>query len=71
MINLRSGAWGAQRLTRRPPTLVLRPAHSLTTANRKEKSSCLFITFYADQPATICCQKTDQTPTKNNRTVTG
>jgi len=59
MINLRSGAWGAQRLTRRPFPLVLRPAYSLTTASRKEKSSCLFITrlrqpashnFGADKP---------------------
>jgi len=69
--HLRSGAWGAQRLTRRPPTLALRPAHSLTTASTKEKSSCLFITHLRQPASNNFGADKPLTPTKNNRAVTG
>jgi len=71
LINLRSGAWGAQRLSRRPPTLALRPAHSLTTASTKEKSSCLFITHLRQPASNNFGADKPLTPTKNNRAVTG
>ena len=71
IINRRPGAWGAQRLTRRPFPLVLRPAYGLTTASTKEKAVVFLALLYSNRPATNCCEKTACPPTKNKRAVTG
>jgi len=57
IINLRSDAWGAQRLTRQPLLFVFHPAYLLTTASTKETAVVFLLPVDADQTATILPQK--------------